>query len=84
MFRSGLSDNPTLLVAVVVSLILAGILSFFGLFIFFYALYNAFIKFSKDNAHMASYTSKYEHDWRRQQEEIKSQSVNLLGYSRLP
>ena len=60
---SSLSDNSTLLVAVIVSLILAGILSVFGLFLFFYALYNAFSKFSKDNAHMSSYTSKYEYDW---------------------
>ena len=52
---SSLSDNSTLLVAVIVSLILAGILSVFGLFLFFYALYNAFSTFSRDNSHMANY-----------------------------
>ena len=54
-----LSNNGTLLTAVIVSLVLAGLLSIVGLFILFYVLYTAFTRFSKDSDHIVKYAAKY-------------------------
>lgn len=51
--------SGALLAAMIVSLVLAGILSIVGLFALFYVLYSAFTTFSKDSAHISKYASKY-------------------------
>ena len=43
----------------IVSLILAGLLSIVGLFILFYVMYSAFTRFSQDSAHIVKYAAKY-------------------------
>lgn len=65
---SSLSDNGTLFTAVIVSLILAGILSIVGLFALFYVLYEAFTSFSKDSAHISKYADKYNKTYLKQKD----------------
>ena len=54
--------------AVIVSLVLAGILSIVGLFALFYVLYEAFTTFSRDSAHISKYSDKYHQDYLKSRE----------------
>ena len=57
-----ISDNGTLFVAVIVSLLLSAILSVIGLGAVIFALHHAFTAFSKDSKHIKKYAAKYHND----------------------
>ena len=68
-----LLDNGTLFTAVIVSIILASMLSIFGLISLFYVLYTAFTTFSKDSAHIGKYATKYNKDYLQQDKDQQQQ-----------
>ena len=57
-----ITDNGTLFVAVIVSLLLSAILSIIGLGAVIFALHHAFTVFSKDSKHIKKYALKYHND----------------------
>ena len=57
-----ITDNTTLFIAVIVSLILSGIFSLIGLVAVVHALHYAFTLFSKDSKHIKKYAVKYHND----------------------